>query len=81
MHLRHRVSRDLDIFTEVDFDIEQLRDRLAAVGHLLVTQVAEGTLNGLLDGARVQFLHDLLDSAPWRRRRRCGACPSQASPT
>lgn len=57
VHLRHRVSRDLDVFTEVDFDPEELRARLAEAGELLVTLVAAGTLNGLLDGARVQFLH------------------------
>lgn len=57
VHLRHRLSRDLDVFTAQAFDPADLRARLAEVGTLLVTLMAEGTLNGLLDGARVQFLH------------------------
>ncbi len=56
VHLHHRVSRDLDFMLEHDEDLEGLRERLAAVGRLGVTYQDEGTLTGMLDGARVQFL-------------------------
>lgn len=66
VHLRHRVSRDLDVFVDRPFDTERVRDVLDRSGALTVTTFADDTLNGLLDGTRVQFLeaanHRLLDT-------------------
>ncbi len=56
VHLRHRVSRDLDVFITSDFDVGALRDQLAAIGRFAVTQIGEGTLNGVFEEAKVQFL-------------------------
>lgn len=56
VHLHHRVSRDLDLFTFDDFDPQALAARLAERGPFAVTTVAEGTLNGIFDEAKVQFL-------------------------
>jgi hypothetical protein len=56
VHLHHRVSRDLDLFTSTDFDPQELAARLSRHGEFAATTVAEGTLNGVLDRAKVQFL-------------------------
>ena len=56
VHLHHRVSRDLDFMLERDEDLERLRGALEEVGRLGVTYQDDGTLNGLLDGTKVQFL-------------------------
>lgn len=56
VHLRHRVSRDLDFVLERHEDLERLREALEEVGRLGVTYQDEGTLNGMLDGTKVQFL-------------------------
>lgn len=56
VHLHHRISRDLDLFTASSFDPEALAARLAEHGWFATTTMAEGTLNGVLDEAKVQFL-------------------------
>ena len=56
VHLRHRVSRDLDFMLESDEDLERLRAALEEVGRLGVTYQDDRTLNGLLDGTKIQFL-------------------------
>jgi hypothetical protein len=57
VRLGHRVSRDLDIFVPGPFDTRLLETRLRESGAaLVVTRRDEGTLNGILEGARVQFL-------------------------
>lgn len=56
VHLHHRISRDLDLFTTEPFDPDQLADALADQGAFAATTKAEGTLNGVLDGAKVQVL-------------------------
>lgn len=55
-HLRHRVSRDLDFFTEQPFDTDELADTLARVGNFAATMIDEGTLNGIFEDTKVQFL-------------------------
>jgi len=66
VHLRHRVSRDLDVFVDRPFDTDHVRSALERSGDLTVTTCTDDTLNGLLDGAKVQFLeaatHQLLDT-------------------
>lgn len=56
-HLRHRVSRDLDVFCAEDFDSENMEAELRARGPFAATLRASGTLNGIFDEAKVQFLH------------------------
>jgi hypothetical protein len=55
-HLHHRVSRDLDFFLSEPVDMDDLYDRLQATGHFVVSQLAPGTINGVLGAAKVQFL-------------------------
>ncbi len=55
-HLRHRVSRDLDFFTEESFDSRALHSTLNSVGIFAPTLAEEGTLNGVFDDTKVQFL-------------------------
>jgi hypothetical protein len=57
MHLHHRVSRDLDLFTERPFDAESQADLLtAAFDDFAATLVTTGTVNGVLGETKVQFL-------------------------
>jgi hypothetical protein len=56
-HLHHRVSRDLDVFVPTPFDTANVMTRLDRLGELVVTRHASDTLNGVLDGARIQFLY------------------------
>jgi hypothetical protein len=56
VHLHHRVSRDLDLFTTEDFDVDRLASALASHGSFATTTKAEGTLNGVFDDAKVQVL-------------------------
>ena len=56
VHLLHRLSRDLDVFVDRDFDPGEVRRHLGRAGTLTVTLQTDGTLNGILDGTKVQFL-------------------------
>ena len=56
VHLHHRLSRDLDIFTTERFDADDLELRLRSVGSFATTTKDEGTLNGVLGATKVQFL-------------------------
>ncbi len=60
VHLRHRVSRHLDLFLEAPVDLEQLRDELARRCRLHTTtfEPAPGhqTLNGYLGATKLQVL-------------------------
>lgn len=56
VHLRHRVSRDLDFFLAEPVDLTVTRQRLEAIGQLAVTLHTEDTLNGLFNDTRIQFL-------------------------
>lgn len=55
-HVRHRVSRDLDFFTETPFDVDALVEALDTVGTFAPTMVDDGTLNGMFEATKVQFL-------------------------
>jgi hypothetical protein len=64
VHIRHRQSRDLDfLYGDPDLDLTALERRLSELGSFAVSARAPGTLNGVLLGARVQFLdaHDQVD--------------------
>ena len=60
VHLRHRVSRDLDFFLRQPVDLTALAEVLEAKGSLVVQQLdpepGRQTLNVLLDTTRLQFL-------------------------
>lgn len=56
LHLGHRISVDLDWFTEQnDYAAETLVQQLEAIGRLQVQQQSRGTLTGLLNDTRVSF--------------------------
>ncbi len=56
VHLRHRVSHDLDFFVPHPFDPEPLVGRLRSAGAFTPTLVEAGTLNGFFEKTKVQFL-------------------------
>jgi hypothetical protein len=60
VHLRHRVSRDLDLFLRAPVDLEHLIQVLDGRGSLVVQQLqvepGRQTLNVLLDATRLRFL-------------------------
>jgi hypothetical protein len=56
VHLMHRISRDFDFFIPSAFDPERLAGKLAAAGSFTPTRLEAGTLNGVFDAAKVQFL-------------------------
>lgn len=56
VHLTHRVSRDLDIFTRVPFDEKVLRHRLVSELDFYVSESSPGTVNGYLGETKVQIL-------------------------
>ncbi|HKG03583.1 MAG TPA: nucleotidyl transferase AbiEii/AbiGii toxin family protein [Conexibacter sp.] len=56
-HIHHRVSRDLDLFSHQAIDLDALRERLTATGTFAATRIGDGVLDGVLAGAKVQFLH------------------------
>ncbi|HEY5343937.1 MAG TPA: nucleotidyl transferase AbiEii/AbiGii toxin family protein [Solirubrobacteraceae bacterium] len=64
VHLRHRQSHDLDFFyKDPSLDLAALEQRLSELGSFAVSSRAPGTLNGILQGAKLQFLdaHDQID--------------------
>lgn len=57
VHLRHRLSRDLDFFFHEDtVDLDRLVERLRGLGSFAITGRAPGTLNGVFGETRLQFL-------------------------
>ena len=64
VHLHHRQSRDLDFFyKDPNLDLAALEQELSQLGSFAVSSRAPGTLNGILHGAKLQFLdaHDQID--------------------
>lgn len=58
VHLRHRVSRDLDFFYhENAVDLDELTAALEQRRSFAIVQRSPGTLNGLSSETRVEFLH------------------------
>jgi len=58
VHLRHRESADLDFFYHTSsVDLDKLAERLSRVGPFAITRRTPGTLRGLFDGTKVEFLH------------------------
>lgn len=56
VHLRHRVSRDLDFFLTAPADLDRLRAALDGLGRFAASMHTEDTLNGLFERTAVQFL-------------------------
>jgi len=56
MHLRHRRSRDLDVFVHERFEPEALLGRLRRDALVAVDDIAAGTLSASVDGVGVRFL-------------------------
>lgn len=56
VHLRHRVSRDLDFFTEQPFDTSAIIELVSGVGEFATTLVEYGTVNGLFESTKFQML-------------------------
>ena len=56
IHLRHRRSRDLDLFVHEPFDPESVLQELRRDALVADDAVAAGTLNCTVEGVRVQFL-------------------------
>lgn len=64
VHLHHRQSRDLDFFyKDPNLDLAALEQGLSQLGSFAVSSRAPGTLDGILQGAKLQFLdaHDQVD--------------------
>jgi hypothetical protein len=64
VHLRHRQSRDLDFFyKDPGLDLAALERELSQLGSFAMSSRAPGTLNGILQDAKLQFLdaHDQVD--------------------
>ena len=57
MYLRHRRSRDLDVFVHEPFNPQTVLERLQTEAAVAVVGITEGTLNCSVDGVKVQFLH------------------------
>jgi len=55
LHLGHRVSEDLDFFTQRELNTHALIQRLKRLGELEVQAEAWGTVTGTLCGVRVSF--------------------------
>lgn len=56
IHLRHRRSQDLDVFVHEPFDPSELLLRMEATAEVALVGIAEGTLNCVANGVKVQFL-------------------------
>lgn len=56
IHLRHRRSQDLDIFVHEPFDPGELLLRVEATAEVALVGIADGTLNCVANGVKVQFL-------------------------
>ena len=59
VHLAHRVSRDLDFYLAARVDLDALQRRLEGAGRFVTLAYDDErlqTLNGVLDGTKVQFL-------------------------
>lgn len=57
LHIGHRRSVDLDLFSSEDFDSSALRDKLRGLPDLRVLQIAPGTLHLEAYSILVSFLH------------------------
>lgn len=55
LHYGHRVSYDLDFFSQTPEEKHVIADRLATLGKLYIKQNDQGTFNGILNGVKISF--------------------------
>ncbi|MCF7833863.1 MAG: nucleotidyl transferase AbiEii/AbiGii toxin family protein [Candidatus Pacebacteria bacterium] len=55
LQLGHRISIDLDFFTNKEFETERLIQSLKLLGKLEIEETKEDTFNGSLDGVKISF--------------------------
>lgn len=53
--LGHRISVDLDFFTQKSFDSKKLQAKLKKLGNLEVENISEGTFNSVFEGTTLSF--------------------------
>jgi hypothetical protein len=53
----HRISKDLDFFSSINFVPSKLRDTLREKGKLTVENIGEGTFTGEFNGTMMSFFH------------------------
>ncbi len=56
IQLTHRLSIDLDFFTQKDINTQALKDKLQKLGTLTITKEDNNTLNGVFNGTEIMFL-------------------------
>lgn len=56
LYLGHRISGDLDFFSEINFDETILIQKLSRLGKLSLEKKSEQTITGVLDGVKVSFI-------------------------
>jgi len=56
LHLGHRMSQDIDLFTGTLFQTQPLREKLVHMEGLVLVE-EEGTLHTIIDGVKVSFLY------------------------
>lgn len=56
LQLKHRVSLDLDFFTEKDIDTKTLIQKIKTRGKFSIERETENALIGIFNGIRVSFL-------------------------
>lgn len=57
LHLGHRFSLDLDLFTPEEFNPKDISQNLKTLGKLTIDRDNQGTLLGYLNGVKVSFFH------------------------
>lgn len=57
LQIGHRVSEDLDFFSEAEFSVEGLITALKVLGDLIIDKKLEDTLLGNLNGTKVSFFY------------------------
>jgi hypothetical protein len=57
LHLGHRISEDLDLFTERPWSFETIAPALAVCGPVVVDRQESGTFVGSVGGVRVSLFH------------------------
>ncbi|HAV15611.1 MAG TPA: hypothetical protein DCX25_04760 [Candidatus Pacebacteria bacterium] len=55
LHYGHRISYDLDFFSQTPEEKHIIVDRLTALGKVFIKQNDQGTFNGILDDVKISF--------------------------
>lgn len=57
LELGHRISIDLDFFSQNAFSVSALVEKLNTLGNLKIEDKSEDTFNGSLDGVKISFFY------------------------